>query len=217
MAVVSPPPMTAGEQGAAQEAEAAHRGPAAAEAHGAPAPPLAAPPSYPPLVPPSPHLPKPPRLRPALIVVHIRRIAASVYSVPVSAPQVYLGAAVLADIMKDKPDFWISKQEWCGQAAVRVVLCCRVVSCCGVPLPRHICTADSTTLTAVLCCRCLCGRFCTQGGGGAEDPGAEVRGHLRANEGAWGERRGVAFVWSGRKARRLGGAFQQLAGQTRLS
>lgn len=39
-------------------------------------------------------------------------------SLSVSAPvsvQVYLGAAVLADIMKDKPDFWISKQEWCGR------------------------------------------------------------------------------------------------------
>ena len=26
--------------------------------------------------------------------------------------QVFLGAAVLADIMKDKPEFWVSKQEW---------------------------------------------------------------------------------------------------------
>jgi actin-related protein 2 len=25
---------------------------------------------------------------------------------------VFLGGAVLADIMKDKPEFWISKQEW---------------------------------------------------------------------------------------------------------
>ncbi len=25
---------------------------------------------------------------------------------------VFLGAAVLADIMKDKPEFWISKREW---------------------------------------------------------------------------------------------------------
>jgi actin-related protein 2 len=25
---------------------------------------------------------------------------------------VFLGAAVLADIMKDKPEFWISKAEW---------------------------------------------------------------------------------------------------------
>jgi actin-related protein 2 len=25
---------------------------------------------------------------------------------------VFLGAAVLADIMKDKPEFWVSKAEW---------------------------------------------------------------------------------------------------------
>ena len=26
--------------------------------------------------------------------------------------QVFLGGSVLADIMKDKPDFWVSKREW---------------------------------------------------------------------------------------------------------
>jgi actin-related protein 2 len=25
---------------------------------------------------------------------------------------VFLGAAVLADIMKDKPEFWVTKKEW---------------------------------------------------------------------------------------------------------
>jgi len=28
---------------------------------------------------------------------------------------VYLGGSVLADIMKDRPEFWISKKEWAEQ------------------------------------------------------------------------------------------------------
>lgn len=28
---------------------------------------------------------------------------------------VFLGGSVLADIMKDRPEFWISKQEWAEQ------------------------------------------------------------------------------------------------------
>jgi len=37
---------------------------------------------------------------------------------------VFLGGSVLADIMKDKPEFWISKQEWleCGENSRRLQL-----------------------------------------------------------------------------------------------
>ena len=34
---------------------------------------------------------------------------------------VFLGAAVLADIMKDKPEFWVTKKEW-EEEGTRVLL-----------------------------------------------------------------------------------------------
>ncbi len=33
---------------------------------------------------------------------------------------VFLGGAVLADIMKNRPEFWISREEWFEQGAAAV-------------------------------------------------------------------------------------------------
>lgn len=45
----------------------------------------------------------------------LRKLKLKIEDPPRRKHMVYLGAAVLADIMRDKPDFWISKAEWCGR------------------------------------------------------------------------------------------------------
>jgi len=42
----------------------------------------------------------------------LKRLKLRVEDPPRRKHMVFLGAAVLADIMKDKPDFWVSKREW---------------------------------------------------------------------------------------------------------
>lgn len=42
----------------------------------------------------------------------LKKLRLKIEDPPRRKHMVFLGAAVLADIMKDKPDFWISKQEW---------------------------------------------------------------------------------------------------------
>ena len=50
----------------------------------------------------------------------MRKLKLKIEDPPRRKHMVFLGAAVLADIMKDKPEFWVSKQEW-AEEGVRVL------------------------------------------------------------------------------------------------
>ena len=50
----------------------------------------------------------------------LKKLRLKIEDPPRRKHMVFLGAAVLADIMKDKPDFWISKAEW-EEEGVRIL------------------------------------------------------------------------------------------------
>ena len=51
---------------------------------------------------------------------------------------VFLGGSVLADIMKDRPEFWISQKEWKEQGPSSVLLPVMCSQCeCGVCRRAH--------------------------------------------------------------------------------
>jgi len=47
----------------------------------------------------------------------LKKFKLNIEDPPQRKHMVYLGGSVLADIMKDKPEFWISKEEWAEQGA----------------------------------------------------------------------------------------------------
>ena len=50
----------------------------------------------------------------------LKKLRLKIEDPPRRKHMVFLGAAVLADIMKDKPEFWVSKAEW-EEEGVRVL------------------------------------------------------------------------------------------------
>jgi actin-related protein 2 len=62
---------------------------------------------------------------------------------------VFLGGSVLADIMRDRPEFWISKEEWAEEVCVYVCVCMYLCRCVCI---------------YIFVCVCVCVCVCAAGG-----------------------------------------------------
>ena len=54
----------------------------------------------------------------------LKKLRLQIEDPPRRKHMVFLGAAVLADIMKDKPEFWISRKEWQEEGARAIARKC---------------------------------------------------------------------------------------------